>query len=685
MADATFAGEKATKSVRSRKAVGDFRGLSIRTTLVLLIGILGLLLMGATGLHVKLVVHDYRLAQSLSNSKELRDGLLRASRLLSAEREVTFDLLTGRIGASGEAVAVARAAVDEVRLAAEAEMRVNTAATAGLDGVLELTVAFGRQLNDLRNVVDREIAATDSVGRATAAEEWFRGASGLIDAVQSLRIALLSQEEPIEAELRSLGLLRYYLGIAGDAQAENVILIDAALRNAAGTWWDAIVQRNAGRLDLAWQLISEELAAPLSPDVVAAMTQAIDRYRTSFRPLQESLIQIVAAGATASAERLGAWRGASEADRAQQEAAQDLLLAATTDRIDRHRAGLLNILVGWIALTIIGLAVVIVSALVIRNRVVRPLENLRISMLRLANNDLEAPVFHLHRFDEVGAMTDALRVFKANAIRRQRLQAEREHLNTELRSAYATMKADLEAAAVVQQAILPSTSQFDGVSIHQLFLASSVVAGDTFNILQVGSGLLIFFHVDVAGHGAAAALVSMASHHVLTRSAYHLTAGVPLSEVVATVNDEWPESLPYFTMIYGVIDVDTGAGRLVQAGHPPPFLIDGSGATRTIGDGGVPIGLLKGTAFEVTESLFTFRAGNRLILHSDGIVDAMNPAEERFGEERLEELVRGCARQDSSRLLAEIDRAVRAWRGRQELQDDVSVVIIERSGPKERK
>ena len=69
------------------------------------------------------------------------------------------------------------------------------------------------------------------------------------------------------------------------------------------------------------------------------------------------------------------------------------------------------------------------SILVVRIRVVRPLEDLNSAMLRLAENDLTAPLPRGSRTDEIGEMSDTLRVFKANALRRQRAQQDKQMLH----------------------------------------------------------------------------------------------------------------------------------------------------------------------------------------------------------------------------------------------------------------
>ena len=59
---------------------------------------------------------------------------------------------------------------------------------------------------------------------------------------------------------------------------------------------------------------------------------------------------------------------------------------------------------------------------------------------------------------------------------------------------------------------------------------------------------------------------------------------------VEQINGEWPEGLPYFTMILGEIDPRVQRATIVQAGHPSPLLIRADGSVKSVGDGGFPVG-----------------------------------------------------------------------------------------------
>jgi serine phosphatase RsbU (regulator of sigma subunit) len=354
---------------------------------------------------------------------------------------------------------------------------------------------------------------------------------------------------------------------------------------------------------------------------------------------------------------------------------REALFASSRARLDAQLAGARTSLAVWSFLLLAGAVAVALSLHVVRSRIIRPIESIGGTMLRLADNDLDAPLPKTGRTDEIGDMTEALRVFKANAIRRHRLQHDKHLLHERLKDAYRQLRRDLDAAAVMQTAMLPPPGRVSQVAYDALFRPSSVIAGDTYGVVPM-EGRIAFFQVDVAGHGAPAALVSVASHHTLSQALLRHGGGDGLHEVVARINREWAEELPYFTMVLGEIDVEAERGALVQAGHPPPLLIAREGDVTTLGDGGFPVGLMSQAIFEATR--FRFRPGDRLMVYSDGLVEAENESGEPFSDERLQALVRAEAGLATGPLLRRLDAELRRWRGSETLSDDMSVLVLER-------
>ncbi|UXN72778.1 serine/threonine-protein phosphatase [Devosia sp. A8/3-2] len=145
------------------------------------------------------------------------------------------------------------------------------------------------------------------------------------------------------------------------------------------------------------------------------------------------------------------------------------------------------------------------------------------------------------------------------------------------------------------------------------------------------------FQIDVAGHGAAAALVSVAGQHTLSQAILTRQQGVLLEDIVAEINRQWPPELPYFTTILGEIDPVRPFARIVQAGHPSPLLIRADRSVHFLGESGFPIGVLQQVSYDSIE--FDFDAGDRLLIYSDGVIETENPVGEFYSEDRLRALV----------------------------------------------
>jgi serine phosphatase RsbU (regulator of sigma subunit) len=105
-------------------------------------------------------------------------------------------------------------------------------------------------------------------------------------------------------------------------------------------------------------------------------------------------------------------------------------------------------------------------------------------------------------------------------------------------------------------------------------------------------------------------------------------------------------------------------------------VIRSDGAVEVIGDGGFPVGMIPGVSYEKLE--FDLGPGDRLFVYSDGLIEAEGQDGEQFSESRLRQLVRETAAEPSSVLLDRIDGVLRKWRGSETLDDDLSVLMLER-------
>jgi len=245
----------------------------------------------------------------------------------------------------------------------------------------------------------------------------------------------------------------------------------------------------------------------------------------------------------------------------------------------------------------------------------------------------------------------------------------------ELRESEARYRKDLEAAEAVQRGLLPIDGTIGNLSHRGLLQPSSFIGGDTFNVIARSDGQVSFFHIDVCGHGAAAALVSVAAYRMISVAAMRDIALSP-KELVEQAARSWPEDLPFFTMIYGQVDPISGRGSLIQAGHPHPLLIRRDGTVTALGRGGLPIGIDASASYEAVP--FALNPGDALLLYSDGVVEAENREGETFSESRLLSVIERHRDGASGTLLDALAREVLQWSNPKRLDDDVSALLLER-------
>ncbi|MFG0803132.1 PP2C family protein-serine/threonine phosphatase [Leclercia sp. GLN_9] len=266
--------------------------------------------------------------------------------------------------------------------------------------------------------------------------------------------------------------------------------------------------------------------------------------------------------------------------------------------------------------------------------------------------------------------------------------------NARLSEALRQIEQDLEVAARIQQSVLPAHQQrHQDYFSDWIFLPSAWVSGDIFNVFPLDNHLG-FYCVDVSGHGVGAAMMSLAVArqflHGRAVERFLFTADNEVAspaEVVRILNGRFcsdeVEIVSYFTMIYGVIDLATGEGRLCQAGHPTPFIVTPEGEARTVGNGGAPVGLMPDLCW--TDVNFSLSAGERLCLFSDGITECENLVGEQFGQMRLQASLQAGAGLTLNELLPQFARHLVHWRSGDNkeplaMADDVSLLVIERTG-----
>jgi len=196
---------------------------------------------------------------------------------------------------------------------------------------------------------------------------------------------------------------------------------------------------------------------------------------------------------------------------------------------------------------------------------------------------------------------------------------------------------ELSIAASIQQRLMTVTiPDLPYATIQARNLSCRDVGGDFFDVMPTSEGVAVVV-TDVCGKGISAALLAS----ILQGMVYSQIANrVPLPEVVTSINRFLcQKSLgeKYATLVIAHLKA-SGELEFVNCGHVPPVLV-ASGSVSRMFEANVPVGLLPD--MDYTSGHRQMSPGDRLVLITDGVTEAENPAGEFFGDERLETAAAG--------------------------------------------
>ncbi|NLX97365.1 MAG: SpoIIE family protein phosphatase [Rhodopirellula sp.] len=241
------------------------------------------------------------------------------------------------------------------------------------------------------------------------------------------------------------------------------------------------------------------------------------------------------------------------------------------------------------------------------------------------------------------------------------------------------LRRELNVAHQVQQGLLPAAPpEVKGYAFYDHYEPARQLGGDYFDYIPLGGGRLAIVLADVSGKGVAAALL-MAKLSAETR--FCLASESSLATAVGKLNRVFSESRwedRFVTLVVGVLNPETHEIVLANAGHQQPLLRNKAGELKEIGEetGGLPIGV--SSDWEYEEFTIRLAPGESLTFYTDGITDAMNPAGEFYGNERLfAQMAKPCdgVKQLGQNLIDSVRRHI----GNRAQTDDICVTCFGRS------
>lgn len=228
----------------------------------------------------------------------------------------------------------------------------------------------------------------------------------------------------------------------------------------------------------------------------------------------------------------------------------------------------------------------------------------------------------------------------------RRLHCSLVQANEELRYKQTLLEQDLRAAAHIQHSMIPRRPPLDSrLRFAWAFHPCDRVGGDLFNIHRLDEEHLALYLFDVSGHGVPAAMVTASVAQSLSpsgglikqpsRTPPYYRIPHP-AEVLSSLDMEYPiERFDKFcTLCYLLLDGNEASCTYSSAGHPPTILQHAGGDIALLARGGSIIGL-GDMAVPFEEENVTLLVGDRLFLHTDGIIEHTGPDGRQFGLDNL--------------------------------------------------
>ncbi|MGB2627848.1 MAG: PP2C family protein-serine/threonine phosphatase [Candidatus Acidiferrum sp.] len=234
---------------------------------------------------------------------------------------------------------------------------------------------------------------------------------------------------------------------------------------------------------------------------------------------------------------------------------------------------------------------------------------------------------------------------------------------------------ELVKAREIQDGLLPKKiPQVRGLEVAGAWQPASTVGGDYFDVLKFSEKKIGVCIGDVVGKGISAALL-MANLQASFRA--FASEEISPSTLVGKLNEVISNNIApdkFVTFWYCTIDTSKNRLTYASAGHWPPILFHESGEGIPLkGVGGTPLGILPDWNYE--EEAFPLSSGDRLVLYTDGLTEAMNSDQQEFGERRLLELCSNNNALNASELLAAIRNEVVSFCNGN-FQDDFTLVVV---------
>jgi sigma-B regulation protein RsbU (phosphoserine phosphatase) len=328
-------------------------------------------------------------------------------------------------------------------------------------------------------------------------------------------------------------------------------------------------------------------------------------------------------------------------------------------------------------LGVIGLLALAAGIYVVARSIGRPISELASAAQRVAAGDLEHRITTDSSLAEVHDVTVAFN--KMTRDLQMRMQELRYTTTVKER-----IEGELNAARSIQMSLVPkhfpAFPDRTDIDLHAIVKPAREVGGDFYDFSLAADDWLCFFIGDVSGKGVPAALFMAVTTTLLKASSFRPGT---VGDTLARINDQLcaqTDSGMFVSLIFGLLDLRTGALEIADAGHPSPFLLSASGEVNPMHvHRDVALGAVHGIGYRVIQ--VQLQPGDALFLYTDGVTEALNGAREFYSPARLQIALRDLATAPLEKITRGVVQDVQAFAAEHEQSDDISVMAVRWRGP----
>lgn len=241
------------------------------------------------------------------------------------------------------------------------------------------------------------------------------------------------------------------------------------------------------------------------------------------------------------------------------------------------------------------------------------------------------------------------------------------------------LEKELGLARKLQKSLLPSDlPASEGVEFATLFEPSAAIGGDYFDILRLRDDQLAVVIADVSGHGLSSGLRMAMLKAALLILVEETVKPEEILRRLDTVVRTKGETRVFVTATLALLDLRTGALRLTNAGHPPTYRLRGGKVEEIL----LPSSPLGGLGHNYGRATLDLTSGDVVVWLSDGLIEAVNGADEPFGYERVLETLEGVDGAGATEVRNRLLDAVARYTGGLPPDDDRTLVVMKYLGGK---